>query len=94
MFVISVWTLLSLSLSNIHCIHLSPHLYYAMTLLLRNNKENSKLKIVFEMTGCYNCKILLYFIDNIVSIIKIFNTKDDVLYELHINISITSLIGI
>lgn len=46
------------------------------------------------MTGCYNCKILLYFIDNIVSIIKIFNTKDDVLYELHINISITSLIGI
>lgn len=46
------------------------------------------------MTGCYNCKILLYVIDNVVSIIKIFNAKYDILYELHINISITLLIWI
>lgn len=65
-----------------------------MPLHFRNNKKNSKLKIVFQTTGCYNCEILLYFIDNVVSIIELFNTKYDVLYEPHINISITSLIGI
>lgn len=81
-------------LQHTQCIHFSPHPYYAMPLHFRNNKKNSKLKIVFQTTGCYNCEILLYFIDNVVSIIELFNTKYDVLYEPHINISITSLIGI
>ena len=46
------------------------------------------------MTECQTCKVLLYFIDNVVSIIKIFETKYDILCELHINVSIILLIRI
>lgn len=93
MFVILVWTLLSSSLSSIHSVFIFLHIHTMPCLyILGIIKKNSK--IVFQTTGCYNCEILLYFIDNVVSIIELFNTKYDVLYEPHINISITSLIGI